>query len=153
MAEPDIANALVSGDGVMCRIFVGNDRFGQDLMVSGSIKPRTTQYQDDHMGNDVSKLDMRIWGWDLSLKFKYKTDRMIRALLAFYASKALPGAKILPMSILLAIQEMDSSAKRPGYLFAPCIADYNLELPGMKERLMQGLDAKAERWKPTQVST
>jgi hypothetical protein len=152
MAESDIGAPLLSGDDWMMRVFFNSERFGEDLIVSADVKANTTKYRDDHAGNKSSKVDVRVWGWDISVKFHYKTDRMIQALMKFYAAKRTAGVVPVTMSILLAIQQRDAAALRPGYLFSPVVADYNLSLPGMKERLTQSLDCWAENWTPYQVS-
>jgi hypothetical protein len=152
MADIDAGAPLISGDGWMMRVFINSQKFGEDLLVSADVTPNTTKYRDDHAGNNSSKVDMRVWGWDIKTKFNYKTNRMVEAMLAFYKAKQTPGAQAT-MAIMLAIQERNSAAKRPGYLFSPVVADYNLSLSGMKERLKQGLDAWAETWEPYVVTT
>jgi hypothetical protein len=144
----DVGAPLVGGDDVTMRVFIDNARFGEDLIVSADVKPNTTKFRDDHAGNKVSKVDIRVWGFDLSIKFHYKTDAMIRALQKFYAAKMNAGSAPVTMAIMLAIQERDQAAKRPAYLFSPVVADYNLSIPGMKERLTQSLECWAETWKP-----
>lgn len=144
----DVGSPLVGGDDCTMRVFINSARFGEDLIVSADVKANTTKFRDDHAGNKVSKVDIRVWGWDLSIKFHYKTDAMVQALMAFYAAKQTAGVTPVTMAVMLAVQQRDQAAKKPAYLFSPVVADYNLGIPGMKERLTQSLDCWAETWKP-----
>jgi hypothetical protein len=139
---------LLSGDDVVCRLFVNQDKFGEDILVSADVKPNTSKYRDDHLGNRFSRTDMRLWGWDISLKAHYSTDALLKAMLAFYTALSTPGTIVPQLAIMLAVQERAGAALAPGYLFTGVVADYDLGLPGMKERLMQGLECWAEKVKP-----
>lgn len=148
MADSDVGAPLIGGDDCTMRIFIDNARIGEDLIVSADVKANTTKFRDDHAGNKVSKVDIRVWGYDLSIKMHYKTDKVLQALLKFYAAKRNAGTTPVTMAIMLAVQERDAAAKRPAYLFSPVVADYNLAIPGMKERLTQSLDCWAESFRP-----
>ena len=139
---------LLSGDDVSMRFFVNQTKFGEDLIVSADVKPNTTKYRDDHLGARFSRTDMRLWGWDITLKTHYSTDAILAALLAYYTALKTPGTAVPTLAIMLAIQERAGAAKKPGYLFTGVVADFNLSMPGMKERLMQGMDCWAEQVSP-----
>lgn len=151
MADVDAAAGLISGDDWMMRVFLNGERFGEDLLVSASVKPNTTKYRDAHGGNKVLKVDVRLWGWDIDVRFNYKTDRMLKAVMAFYNSKMVAGSAPITVGIMLAIQERNAAAKQPGYLFSPVVFDYDLSFGGQQERLKQGLSCWAETWKPYAV--
>lgn len=148
MADPDSGAGLISGDDALLRFFLNNARFGDDILVSWSAKANTTKYRDDHGGNKRSKVDVRLWGWDLSIKARYKTNRLIEAALAFYRAKQIAGSAPVNMGILIAIQERTTAALMPAYQFAPVVFDFNVDMPGMKERLTQSLDCWAEQMSP-----
>lgn len=148
MADVDAGVPLLSGDDFLMRVFMNNDKFGEDLIVSASVKANTTKYRDPHGGNKVLKVDVRVWGWDVDIKFHYKTDRMLKAALAVYNSKMVPGSAPIVVGIMLASQQRDAAANLPGYLLSPVVFDYDLAMSGQTERLTQGLSCWAETLKP-----
>src|SRR5579859_3826380 len=110
MADQDAGAPLISGDDCLMRVFINNDRFGEDLYTTASVKTNSTKYRDDHGGNKRSKVDQRVWGYDLNIKFHYKTDRMFKAVQAYYASKRIAGSAPVVVGIMLAIQDRTSAA-------------------------------------------
>jgi hypothetical protein len=152
MADQDALAPLISGDDWNARLFINNQRFGEDLLVTMSVKTNATIYTDAHGGNKTDKVDVRVWHYDFDLKFHYKTDRMLQAVLKYYASKRIAGSTAIVVGIALFIQDRSPQANLPGYLLSPCGFNYDLSLPGMKERLTQGVSGKAETFEPYVVT-
>lgn len=136
---------LLSGDDVVCRLFINQMKIGDDLVVKATIKPNTTKYRDDHMGNRFSRTDMRVWGWDITAQYHYSTDVFIQAIGAYYAALKNPGTAVPVLGMFFGIQERAGAAQLKGYMFTGVVGDWSMDMPGMKERLMQSFDAYAEK--------
>ena len=152
MADADVGVPPISGDDLTLRLFVNSARFGEDLIVSADFKPHTVKYRDAHLGNKVLKVDIRLFGWDASLKFHYKTDKLLQAALAQYNAKMTPGSAPVNIGLFFAAQQRDSAALKPGYLLAPIVFDFSLGLPGLTERLTQACECWGEKFNPMVVS-
>lgn len=148
MADVDAGAPFLSGDDAILRLFMNSQRFGEDLLVSWSIKTNSTKYRDDQGGNKVSKVDIRVWGYDLQVKAKVKTTRLFDAALALYKSKQIAGSAPVVVGAFIGIQQRDAGALLKGYQLSPLVFDYDFSMPGMRERLSQGIDAWAESCDP-----
>lgn len=148
MSITDAGAGILSGDDALMRIYLNNQRFGDDMLVSWDVKARTKIFEDDYGGNKTSGLDVRLYGWDLSVKTNYKTNRLLEAVLAYYQSKRVAGSAPVNCGILIAIQERTTASLLVGYQFTPVVFGYGMGMPGMKERLAQNLDCKARYMNP-----
>jgi hypothetical protein len=143
-----VGDPPLSCDDAKLIVFKDGSKLVEDVLVSGNIKPDSTTYKDKHIGNKTFKGDIRVWGWSLTLKYHYSSDELVAAMLLYYKALQTPGVKPPTFSAVLALQERNAAAKRPGYLFRPFFPTYDLELPGLEERVAQGLEGFAETWAP-----
>jgi hypothetical protein len=133
---------LLNGQNVPVTVFVGQNKYGEDKLVSLKVREKVTKHEDQHLNQPRAQHDKQVDGYKANVQSHMANGSLMQALLDQQAQRD-ANLPIDPISVAFSMKTRDGAAPK-AWALTNVTTEFSLDVSARNKRVLIDLDCDCD---------